>query len=600
MRNFYVEAIKATGKGRTPSEVTFIDGINIIKGDSDTGKTKILKSILFAMGGSHKPFAKKTGYDCVELTIVTPNGKITFTRKYTKNLIDVVSENDDIDGGTYSTEYDKDAPPINSVWLKLMGIEGQPMLASNKRFTKKRLTWNNLMRMFYIDEKEICRESSIIEPTQYTEKTLLLSSILFLMTGQDFSGNEEQEEKKIKTARKKAVEEYVNGKLDAVSLQRDELNAQLAAFDGIDVEKEVQSIIESLQETDAAITQAVNDSKELLGRIMQTEEKLSECGILISRYHTLQSQYKSDVRRLTFVVDGEKGMERIPQSTTCPFCDGKMPIHNRKSYMDTARAELARIVKQIEGLTRTEADVKEDQIVIQGELKELKAQRADIELLISQELKPKSAALTQSLQNYRAYLQIKNQIDIIKEFASTWTSDLRNLSEEDTTELEYRPKDYYDDEFRRLMDKYADSILTNTNYPHLTTARFNVRTFDIEVNGGTKVDDHGKGYCAFLNSVVALMFRKYLADNGHFYPGITMIDSPLHGMYQGVEDDAPESMKTGLFSYFCTIASEGQLIIAENDEHVPELDYKGMGVHEIVFSKTNPDIRHGFLLDVYQ
>ena len=49
MINFYIKSVSAYGKGKETSTVDFIDGVNIIRGDSDTGKSKIIKSILFAM-----------------------------------------------------------------------------------------------------------------------------------------------------------------------------------------------------------------------------------------------------------------------------------------------------------------------------------------------------------------------------------------------------------------------------------------------------------------------------------------------------------------------------------------------------------------------
>lgn len=50
MINFYIKSITATGKGKTDSAIEFIDGVNIIRGDSDTGKSKIIKSMQYAFG----------------------------------------------------------------------------------------------------------------------------------------------------------------------------------------------------------------------------------------------------------------------------------------------------------------------------------------------------------------------------------------------------------------------------------------------------------------------------------------------------------------------------------------------------------------------
>lgn len=204
MINFYVKSVSAYGKGKETSTVDFIDGVNIIRGDSDTGKSKIIKSILFAMGASHKPFAKKTGYDMVKLVIGTKNGDVIFHRGYSDSVIEVLSENAEIPDGIYDTKYDTGRMPVNFVWMRLMGIEGEPKVGANVRSDKKRLTWNNLMRLFYIDEQEICREKSIIEPVQYTEKTLLLSSILYLLYGRDFSSPVTKEEAGIKKKKREA------------------------------------------------------------------------------------------------------------------------------------------------------------------------------------------------------------------------------------------------------------------------------------------------------------------------------------------------------------------------------------------------------------
>ena len=57
-------------------------------------------------------------------------------------------------------------------------------------------------------------------------------------------------------------------------------------------------------------------------------------------------------------------------------------------------------------------------------------------------------------------------------------------------------------------------ILKAVNYPNLVEAHFDIKSFDLIINGGTKYDDHGKGYCAFINSVVTMMFRKYLVEHG--------------------------------------------------------------------------------------
>ena len=601
MINFYIKSISAFGKGKTASTVEFIDGINIIKGDSDTGKTKVITSILFAMGASHKPFAKKTGYDEVKLVIGTPAGDVTFIRKYSANLIDVISDNAEIEDGTYTTQYNTDRTPINHVWLALMGIEEQPMLASNKRSVKKRMTWNNLMRLFYIDELEICREESIIEPVQYTEKTLLLSAILYLAYGKNFASDKTQRDSAVKKAKNEIMEEYLNKRLSAADGQLKRLQAYSDAIIDSQLHSELQQTALSQKEIENQIAEALENSQTVAQKIMAVEQKISEMNMLANRYDSLQSQYQADLRRLSFITEGSALLNGKETAKHCPYCENEIKVKKLPAFKAVSEAEERRIRQQIIGLTETQKGVAEDKAELEGQLAALKDEYDRINQLIQNELEPRRTEIEQLLADYQEQIDNRSQYKVYQQMREEIIIDLKDYITDDSDEPEdYRPKDYFDADFCESMNAYAMEILKGACYPNLVDAHFDLRSFDLVINGGTKIDDHGKGYSAFINTVVALMFRKYLVERGTYTPGITVIDSPLHGMFQGVEDDAPESMKTGIFNYFCGLASEGQLIVAENDEHVPVMDYAGRNVNVIEFSKNDPSKRHGFLLDVYQ
>lgn len=601
MSNFYIENITAHGSGRNDAVVSFGKGLNIIQGFSNTGKTCVVRCIDFIYGSSTKPFEKNTGYNKVSMRIITPNGDITFSRILGRNQIQVASDNPEIESGTYDIAYKQNHknPVINSVWLKLIGIDGEPMIPKNIDFVKSHLTWRTLASVFYVTEKHIVRPESVVLPEQRTGDTLLLSALLYLISGRDFAETDAQAKKEIRVARRKAVEEYVNKQLSGISNRKKQLTEQLAAFADVDVEAEMARIVSEIEETDTLITQAVNSSKELLGQILATEEKAAECSVLLSRYHSLKSQYTADIKRLTFIVEGEVEYQNIPRVSKCPFCDAKMTTHSHQSYIEASRGELARIVAQLEGLEAAEADVRAELAEIKAKLTSLRAKREDIESLISEQLRPKADNLREMLNNYRAFVRLKYEMDVIDSFSDSWTADLRELPEEAGDTLQYHPKEYFDEAFLSAMDTLAKDILTECNYENFTSARFNLSDFDIEVNGGKKSTNHGKGYCAFLNTVVVLMFRKYFAIKAKYNPGLLIIDTPLLGLDQGVDDAAPESMRTALFRYFMNNQDEGQMIVVENLEHIPKLDYDASGAKVTTFTKGRFEGRYGFLEGVY-
>ena len=201
-------------------------------------------------------------------------------------------------------------------------------------------------------------------------------------------------------------------------------------------------------------------------------------------------------------------------------------------------------------IIETENELTAEEVEITAQLIELKSQRDDIDNIIQEELQPEAKTLKKALNDYRIYIQIKHEISIITEFASSWETDLRALLNEAESETEYHPKELFDKEFLEELDTLIKNALTECSFPNLTTARFNPSSFDIEINGHKKQNFNGQGYTAFLNSITAMTFRQYLAKKAVHDPGFLVIDTPLLGLDQGVSDLSPESMRTALYTFF--------------------------------------------------
>lgn len=601
MGEFYITKVTAKGSGKQDSSVDLRPGLNIIQGRSNTGKTCIIKCIDFCFGSKTKPFDDSFGYDTIELSIHTGKGNITISRVLGKNQVEVTTDVPGFDSGTYDLKPSKKKEPLpilSDLLLSSIGIEGEHQIVSNKDFNKRRLTWRTFLHILLFHVSEIAKETSVIEPEQGTEKTPFLSSLLFLLSGRDFAESDAKTKKEIRVARKRTVEEYVNKKIQSATDKKKDLQKNLDAFNGVDVEQAMQDVIDSLQNTEAQISEAVDQSRELLSQILRLQSRAAECDLLQTRYASLKTQYVSDIKRLSFIVNGEVEIGHVPQNQICPFCDGKLPARSKKTYIESAQAELDRIMLQMNGLEETENDLNHEKQEIDDNLKSLQAKRDSIETMIEKELQPQADALRQSLNGYRAYIQIKQELQVIDDFASSWETDLRELPSEDESHIEYHPKEYFDDTFQERIDTMLKEALTECAYENLTTARFNMKDFDIEVNGHKKADVNGQGYCSFLNSVVAIVFRSYMEKYATYNPGFVILDTPLLGLDQGIADTAPESMRTALFNFFINHQNDGQIIILENIRHIPKLEYEKSGANVITFTKGLEPGRYGFLLDV--
>lgn len=246
-------------------------GLNIIQGRSDTGKSCIVKCIEFVFGGDMKhlktPFKESAEYTEAALVLGTDEGDITISRKIGKNQVEVIAPDIEwIEDGLYALKKPpkstkKPKPVLNSLMMQLLGFDGEPEITINGRFEKGRMTWANLMRLFYIKESRIDLEIPLFEPDDNYEKTPFLSSLLYLIYGQDFGGADAQTKRDIKRARKEAVKDYLNGKIQFASQRRASLEEQIRVFDGVNVEQQISDMVASLNETEEAIRSALEKAR---------------------------------------------------------------------------------------------------------------------------------------------------------------------------------------------------------------------------------------------------------------------------------------------------------------------------------------------------
>ncbi len=608
---FYIERLTATGPNKEPSSIVFKPGLNIICGASDTGKTAILKSIKFMFGGD-KPFdKKKKGFDCITMTIKTLSGDIQLSRTIGKNTMEVVSHVDGIESDTYDVKYDdkkgNKRPVIHRLWLTLLGSDEEPMIIANQLKERKHFTMTNILRSFYLNEDDITDPGSVILPLRSpTVVPLFLSAMLYLITGNDYSDLESEESDTVSNAKKSGMELYAHDRIQELTERKDQLEEDLAAFEGVDVEAEMDKEIDSLSDIDKKLSEQRSRLLSIIHRINELESQSAELELILSRYGALQTQYAADIKRLTFIVDGEKITHSHPQHTRCPFCDSEIKPKERESYLDASRNELSRIMTQAKGLSENTEEIQEQIVSIKNQLESLYAEKDAIKKTIDTTLSPQATRLRTDIGSYRRYLQLQQEYDVVCEISSNLNTKLMEQLEQVTekeTDTAFKPRKHFPKDFNTSMSKYAKSILEGCNYPGLNTVEFSLSKFDLIINGEEKAEGHGKGYRAFINTAMGLTLRQYYHEHAKYNPGLFLVDTPQHGLNQGSDDDDPKSMKNGLFTYLIEHKNIGQTIIVENIDHLPDIDFESKGVNIIDYTHDNYESRftnhrYGFLIGV--
>lgn len=597
MDRFYISKLLVTGDGKAPSVIDFIDGLNIVCGPSDTGKSYIVECIDYIFGGSTLPIDEREGYDCVKMFVETGSGSVSVERAFHSNKLKVFSSDPRIETGEYGARNGR-LNANTDLWLKLIGINERHSIIWRNTFEKKALTWRYFLHMFLIKEERVIQRPSILLPSQNTVTTGALSSLFYLITGEDFADADPREEKKIRVAKKAAVAEYIRDRLFNFSERKGEL-ADIAAPNADELHSQVDNIIDEISRTEAHIANASRRNKHMLRQIFALNEQLTECNTLHNRYVALRTQYSSDIKRLTFIVEGEHNQKDYATITKCPFCEGEIHVNDNTSYIEASHAELHKIQLQIQDLNISEGELLSERQEIEGQIRSLNSEREVVENLLNNDLKPKAETLKRTLAEYRKAMEIYDEFSFISNLEISMKSELFEAENEDEeSEFEFNIKSRFDRSILDNFDKHIESALRASKYEGLGSARLGHSKFDILVNEKDK-STFGKGYRAFLNTALALALQKFLTEHGKYSPGLLIVDSPILSLTEpgeelASEDEASDSMKAALFQFMKDSQDIGQLIIIENS--IPEMDY-GDKTKVIRFTKDEAQGRYGFLTD---
>lgn len=592
--SFCIEKIIVTGSGKTDSIIELSNGVNIIYGPSNTGKTYIVKCIDYMFGSDKEPIDVSTGYQYIKIIVKTSHGKLIMCRKIGENKIQVDSTDSTISSGKYVSKasrnnYDK---TINSIWLSLIGVNEMHLIISNEYFKKQILSWRTFSHMFMLTETKIISEYSAILSGHDTSNTAVIASLIFLLTGKDFAESETKDSKEIKEAKKNAVKAYINKELFRLSERNQELLVQMKKTPNIDIELEIEEIVSKIAEHERQINEAIDENQKILAQLHMKNEDLSECNVLLNRYNELTTQYSADLKRLSFIIDGEINFgEHL--SNKCPFCDNEIDVRKNHNYIEAAKSDYKRIKLQAKDLEKAFQSLCEEKNVLEHEIEMLMKKKTSTENLIETELKPQLLTLNEKLSLYKTMIERKKEMDILKKISDQKTADIIDNESDDEDELKFKVKEHLDYSFINDLNNSILSFLEGCKYDNLMSVRFDKSSMDIVVNGKKK-SSNGKGYNAYFNSVVAIVLSRYMQEKAKYSPNFLVLDSPILSLKENNSKKPSETMKNALFENILNNQNRIQTIIIENE--IPDINYKDSKI--IHFTKEKDNGRYGFLIDV--
>lgn len=587
------------------SSVELTQGLNIIHGASNTGKTLILDCIDFLMGGEgRRLYKRELAIQSVKLVLDVEGKEVSLQRNLHEDISDVtvISYYDGIESDVYTVNNKtKDKDEINSVWLRLMGIDHDvKIIRQITDSLEQRLTIRTFFHFFVINETRISGENSILKSGSQTFTRNVpvptITSLIYLATERNFispNGVKKTPSKEI-TLKRSTAKNIVDGSVsaiknkDVISIQSDDKRTV------VEIQKDIDEILEQISAAENSLQQTTERDQRVSKALIEINNSIAESNVLRNRYDALRSQYESDMRRLTFIAEADLEKGKIPRLDHCPFCNGELPKEKNQTCVEAAIAEADKIELRIKDLQAANEELENEIASLQKRRAVLVQEQQRVQAAIRGELRPQVEALRDQLVDYTAALERAKAREMVKLFTEVLEDQLLRIENEDEYSNDF---DVYS-KIREILQKPLEELLTDIlekcNYDNYVGSRFDEELCDVVVNGSEKMSQ-GQGFRAFLNTVMALAIQEMLNDFNLHQPHLLVLDSPILSLKEREEDKgteiATDTMRGGLFQYLIDHENNRQTIVLENE--IPPLDYSTANL--IKFTRNKTVGRYGFI-----
>jgi hypothetical protein len=599
---------------KAPAIVTFGGGLNVVYGASDTGKSFIVDSIDFMLGGKTLPadIPESVGYDRVLLGVETLAGEsFTLHRSVSGGAFRLYQglhtdlPDDDTHTELADQHSDKRDDNLSAFLLSKIGLLHK-RLRKNKSGDTQSLSFRNLARLVVVNEEEIIQKRSPLSDGSYIADTANTAAFKLLLTGVDDSaisgGKAKSPEEQSRTAQMELLEQLIGdytARVRELAGAPKELEEQLEKLDGTMREQGEQLAI-----SEDEYKEVSGQRRVLFKKIEEGQNRLTEITALLERFTLLAAHYRSDVRRLKAIEEAGSLFAALGEAN-CPLC-GAVPEHHRKGadcdgdvdgVVEAARAEIAKIELRQTELEGTITTLRAEAVSFERRLPRLQAQAGDLSGRIEQIVAP-------NLRRLRAgYGELADKRGTVRE-ALTVHGTLKDLQDrKDALERQDEKTPSSSTVETGLSMSVADAfastvlaILRDWHFPEVERVHFDMQVRDLVINGKARTS-FGKGLRAITQAAFTIGLMEYCRQHDTAHPGFVILDSPLlsyrepDGEGDASDDLRGTDVKPCFYNYLLKLSAERQIIIIENTDP-PDTIKAAPQVHE--FTRRHNTGRYGF------
>lgn len=597
------------GPNREPATVRFGPGLNVIYGASETGKSFVVETIDFMLGGKQelRGIPQRAAYDRILLGLETIEGAQYTLLRSSQGGAFTVFPGLHLDppvegGGTQLAERHNDKNTANLSWflLEQCGLAGK-RVRNNKRGDTNSLSFRNIARLLIVTETEITEQRSPLSDGNFVSDTPNFATFKLLLTGVDDSalvtsstnGTRDQS----RDAQLGLLDELIAEYRERLSERRStELEDQLQRL-----EDSIAGQAGSLRATENDYRELVDRRRDLRKRLEDGQDRRSEVAALLERFALLDRHYDSDLARLRGLEEGGTLFDVMAQAA-CPLC-GAEPAHHRKdaecdgnvgAVVAAARSEIGKIELLRKELDETVQSLRREAGNFDRRLPGLQDQLRTASENIDRIISPKLTRLRAD------YAELANKRAEVKEalglFRTIQELENRRITIEKGPEAD--PSSSVSDNDLPIVtaDRFAqqvETLLKAWNFPLPERVYFDSKKRDLVIAGKDRTA-RGKGLRAITYAAFTIGLLEFCCANATPHPGFVILDSPLlaYRKPEGDEDDLRGTdLNEQFYNYLAGMPDDRQVIIVENTDPPPAI---GNRPQVEMFSKNPHSGRYGF------
>lgn len=339
------------GAGRPPAHVAFGPELTVIYGASDTGKSFIVESIDYMLGGTDLTMVPEAdGYSQILLGLLMPDGgPMTLLRRpetnsihlHAEDLRDLVTRTPDATVTAVHNARSKNSLSVHM--MRALGLD-DVRVRKNESGGTRQLSLTDLVHLSLVTESRmIATRSPVLRTGTTTTRTVETSVMKFLLTGEgdpQLEDGPNAGQRRVNRGQIQLLDQLVIDLSSKLTTQQD---VRTLRDRHVRIRSSIDEQSSVLHESDADHRNLIQERMRSAHQLAATEERLGQVSDLLGRFRLLEDQYRSDLERLAMVNEAGSilGYFRVG---TCVFC-GAEPEHQHPGHSQEETTQLHEAVQ---------------------------------------------------------------------------------------------------------------------------------------------------------------------------------------------------------------------------------------------------------------